>query len=370
MSHIILVAMPTSPRKAAHRWEERAYVAEIVAGFEEVAYAEFDRRFGSRVKLQTARPSPTGPTDVLFTYTGDPAALARLRTVTAISLVHHTTVPRPKAILANTLFLALVTDILGVIDAAPAGTFRSLHLAAAGADSTVLVRLANEIAHATRLKASIEAGDLALRVLRPLDGSDGWDVLIRLAPRPLATRPWRMRNLPGALNATVAHAMALLTDPERDDVHLNIGCGSGTLLIERCAAGPAAEVIGCDINADALAIARTNINASPYAARIALHDWDARALPLPDAHVTAITADLPFGNHVGSHTDNRSLYPALVKEAARVARPGARFALLSPEMRLLDETLAASPQWQREQTLRIGLNGVFPRLILLRRAPD
>jgi len=360
--------MPRKPQRTVPERETRTYVAEIVSGIEEIAYAEFDRRFASQVHLEIARPSPTGLTEAQFTYAGDPAALARLRTVSAVWLVHHVAVPRPRAILANHLFHALVTDMMAVIDAAPPDTFRTLHLAAAGADSAVLVRLRDELAHATRLAVAREAGDFTLRLRHPLDGAEGWDVLIRLTPRPLATRPWRMRNLPGALNATVAHAMALLTGVQRTDVYLNIGCGSGTLLTERCAAGPATEVVGCDNNPDILTLARTNVNASPYAARIALQGWDARALPLPEARVTAITADLPFGNHVGSHADNRSLYPAILTEAARVAAISARFALLTPEVRLLEETLAELPQWQREQTLRVGLNGVFPRIVVLRRA--
>ncbi len=360
--------MPRKPQRMMPVRETRTYVAEIVAGIEEIAYAEFDRRFAAQVHLQIARPSPTGLTEAQFTYAGDPAALARLRTVSAVWRVHHVAVPRPRAILANHLFAALVTDIMAVVDAAPPETYRTLHLAAAGAESAVLVRLRDELAHATRLAVAREAGDLTLRLRHPLDETEGWDVLIRLTPRPLATRPWRMRNLPGALNATVAHAMALLTGVQRTDVYLNIGCGSGTLLTERCAAGPAAEVVGCDNNPDILALAHTNIAASPYTARIVLHDWDARSLPLPDTSVTAITADLPFGNHVGSHADNRTLYPALLAEAARVATIGARFALLTPEMRLLEETLATLPAWQREQTLRVGLNGVFPRIAVLRRA--
>jgi hypothetical protein len=39
--------------------------------------------------------------------------------------------------------------------------------------------------------------------------------------------------MPGAVNAALAHAIALLTEPEPADRLLNLCCGSGTLLIER-----------------------------------------------------------------------------------------------------------------------------------------
>lgn len=355
------------PRKAAPAGTFLC-VAEIVAGIEEVAYGEFDRRLGGAVQLQYARPSPSGPTEVQFSYTGDLAALARLRTVSAVSLVHRAAVPRPRALLANDYLRALLHDITRVRRLAPADAYRTLHLSAAGAESSVLVRLKEELARATELAITPDEGDLALRLRRPLDDTDGWDVLIRLTPRPLATRTWRVRNLPGALNATVADAMALLTEPRPDDVYLNTGCGSGTLLIERCAIGPAARVIGCDNDPAALDAARANVAASREPERIALHAWDARALPLPDASVAAVTADLPFGNHVGSHAENRALYPALLAEAARVARVGARCVLLTPEVKLMEAVLAVEPRWTVVETLRIGLNGLSPCLYVLRRA--
>ncbi len=343
-------------------------VAEIVAGIEGAAYGEFDRRLGTAVQLQYAVPSPTGPTEVQFTYTGDLAVLARLGTVSAVSLVHRVPVPRPRALLSNDHFRALIETINRVRRLAPAGTYRTLHLSAAGAGSSVLVRLTEELARATGLEIAPDAGDLHLRLRRPLEAAEGWDMLVRLAPRPLATRPWRVANLPGALNATVAHAMALLTTLRDDDVYANLCCGSGTLLIERCAAGPAARVFGCDTDPAALDAARANIAASRHAARIGLHNWDARTLPLADASVSALTADLPFGVQMGNHATNRTLYPALLAEAARVARTGAHFALLTSEVKLTETMLAAEPRWTTVETHRVGLNGLFPCLFVLRRA--
>ena len=80
-----------------------------------------------------------------------------------------------------------------------------------------------------------------------------------------------------------------------------------------------------------------------------------------------ISADLPFGHLVGSHEENLSLYPDLLAEAARVARPGARSVLLSHEVRLMERLLAQQSSWKLEQMVRVDLGGLFPRIFQLRR---
>jgi 23S rRNA G2445 N2-methylase RlmL len=254
-------------------------------------------------------------------------------------------------------------------------------LGAAGSDSAVMTRLKAEISRHTRLREVAEEGDLLVRLRpsppplpSPASGGGlggGWESLVRLSPKPLATRDWRVCNIEGSLQATVAHAMALLTKPQPNDVYLNLCSGSGTLLIERALAGKAAQLIGCDINREALICASRNIaayrkGAGLHAAEIKLHDWDATRLPLPGASVDAIVADLPFGNLVGSHAQNETLYPALLREAARVARPGARFVVISAEIKLMERALTTQSRWVREHALRVHLGGLRPMIFVLR----
>ena len=85
---------------------------------------------------------------------------------------------------------------------------------------------------------------------------------MRLSPRPLTARAWRVCNLPGALNAVVAHAMVALSAPNPADRYLNLACGSGTLLVERLALGPARLAVGCDNAAGPLDCARANLRAA------------------------------------------------------------------------------------------------------------
>lgn len=197
-----------------------------------------------------------------------------------------------------------------------------------------------------------------------------YELTARISPRPLGARAWRVCNLPGALNATVASVMAGLTEPRPDDIYLNLACGSGTLLIERAALGPAGHVLGCDVDPGILACARENVVAAGL--DVELRPWDACAVPLPDAVASAIVADLPFGQLVGSHQANERLYPALLAEAARLARPGARFVAISQQVNLFERCLHdAAGAWAPERVLRLDIpvtRGVLkPRVYVLRR---
>ena len=162
--------------------------------------------------------------------------------------------------------------------------------------------------------------------------------------------------------------MALLTQPKPSDVILNVLCGSGSLLIERGLWGEAAQMMGCDINQLARDCAEQNIQAAAFAKAPQVMDWDARQLPLPDQSVDVLLADLPFGNLLGSHRDNLNLYPAVLREAARVAKPNARFVLITHEIKLIEAVLAdLSGLWQVKESLKVTLRGLHPRIYILNR---
>lgn len=302
---------------------------------------------------------------IQFTYTGELDDLRQLKTINAVYLLYQFPIPRPKALLGHQHFQILLNAINRIQQAYPPETFRTLGIDAAGSDSSVMQRIKTELAAAAQLHPDPEKGDLLLRMRRSRDQSEGWDVLIRISPRPLATRAWRVGDYEGALNAAVAHAMIRLTRPSREDHYLNLACGSGTLLIERFAATRARQVIGIDLDPFALALAQRNSTAAKVTP--ILLEANARALPLSDASIDKLTADLPFGQLVGTHEANRALYPALLRESARVARIGAPFVIITHEIRLLEAFLREQSFWHLEDLIKITLNGLHPRIYLLRR---
>jgi ubiquinone/menaquinone biosynthesis C-methylase UbiE len=337
--------------------------ADVLEGLERFAHAELEERLSMHIRFMPgARPGA-----LRFSYTGDLAGLLALRSVVAVYLVQRFAIPRPKALLGNQQFAELSGAIEQTLALAPRGAYRTLRLSAAGEDSSVLVRLKGELAARFGLELAADEGDLLLRLRKAARG-DGWEALVRLSPRPLATRSWRVCNLPGALNATLAHAMIRLTEPTPDDAVLNVACGSGTLLIERLALGAARQAIGCDTDAAALACARENLRAAGFARLARLEAWDAGDMPLPDGSVSTICADLPFGQLVGSHAENEALYPRVLAEAARVARSGARMVLLTHEVRLLERVAARfAEQWALAELIRVRSGGMTPAVALFRR---
>lgn len=339
----------------------------MVEGLEDFAREELQSRFAGRVSFVKGKDEPQLSGAVRFHYTGSLRALFSVRSVASIYLVQRFPVPRPRALLGHEHFHTIVKQIEYVRDLHPAAVFRTIHLDAAGSHTKVMTRLISELANVSGLALDDSAGDLQLRVRRPPDGGDGWEALIRLTPRPLSTRNWRVCNYEGALNASVAHIMALLTEPKASDVFLNLASGSGSILIERAGWGPARHIVGCDNNRHALNCAAANIAASNCSNRIRLNEGDLRALPYANHAGDALCADLPFGQRVGSHEDNRALYPHCLREAARVAKPGARFVLLTHEIRLLEPLLRSTNDWKTENVLKITLRGLHPRIYVLTR---
>ncbi len=341
------------------------FEAEVAEGLEAIAAQELNERFQGKITYLTGRLDPV-PGALQFRFSGDPTALDELRTVKAVYAWRHFDIPRPKALLGDQN-LRSVLDLVGaVLDLAGRERFRSFYLSAAGSDSTVLTRFKQKLESETGLPAAAKEGDLWLRLRRPLDGTTGWDLLVRLTPRPLSTRSWRVCNLEGALNAAVAHAMVRLSAPSPGDTYLNIACGSGTLLVERLALAGAQHPIGVDIDQAALACAAQNLAASGYKDHVQLMAGDGRCLPIIENQVDAICGDLPFGQLMGSHVQNLELYPAILDECARVLRTGGRCVLITHEVRLMD-SLVSPGIWSLEQKITVSLSGLHPRIYVLRK---
>lgn len=321
--------------------------------------AEFARLELIGLGVREAREA--SPEALRFSFAGDARALLALRRAVAVYRLLEFKVPRPKALLGDEHLRRLAGAVAAVRALQPPGAFSSFRFAAAGAGSSAFRRLAAALERATGLPEQSE-GDLVLRVV---PGGGGWEVLLRLSPRPLSARDWRSCNLPGGLNATLA---AVMNDLAGDGPYLNAMCGSGTLLVERALAGERAELAGFDLSERALECACENLEAAGVAGRVAVTRADARALPYANARFGAITCDLPWGDAVGSHAANAELYPAFLREMARVGRPDARLALLTHDVRLFRQVLADQAQWRVTAEHRVYHGGHYPRLYRLERA--
>jgi tRNA (guanine6-N2)-methyltransferase len=333
---------------------------EVAEGLESLARDEIEQYLDDHLCQNAAEQVGA----VRFHYTGGLPDLLQLQVASAVYVVLYYDIPRPRALLGHEHFHRLLEMIREIRHLSDTGLYNTFHVSAAGSASSVMRRLKADLSAHTGLVADDAGGDLLLRIRR---AGAGWEVLVRIGPRPLATRSWRICNLEGALNAPVAHAMMLLTSPAPHDVVINLACGSATLMIERLLYGAARSVIGIDRDRTALNCAQKNIEVAGVEKLTRLICADLRRLPLPDRSVDVILADLPFGQLVGSHEENLDLYPRTLAEAARIARPGARFTLITHEVRLMERLLAGTIQWTVESVMKVSLRGLHPRIFLLRR---
>ncbi len=319
-------------------------------GLEPFALAELKGVKG----VQQVREKPGA---VAFRYVGDAVKLSNLRTVVSVYRLLTFAVPRPKALLGHEHLSRLIREIK---DRTAQARFTGFRLSAAGDDSAVFRRLGEQLAQTTGMVQDAE-GDLLMRVRR--SPKNGWEVLLRLTPRPLSARAWRVCNLPGGLNAALAAVMVGLAEIKPGERVFNPMCGSGTLLAEAGLQNSSLQFTGCDQNPAALACSAQNVAAAGFTAE--LFEADATATGLAEGSVDVIVSDPPWGDAVGTHKENAALYPALLSECARVAAPGARFVLLTHEVRLLEHLLQNQTLWQLRTSFKVFHGGHYPRVYLL-----
>lgn len=322
-------------------------------------------RLGYRIEEQTK------PGRMSIRYSGPAEPLLSLRSAVAVHLVEHFAVSRPRALLGHEHFNRLIGAIGKVVGLHPRGSFKTFRVSAAGSNSATFRRLRMELGAALGLEDRADEGHLHLSIRRPAS-SIGWEVLIRLTPAPLSARPWRVCNRPDALNATIAHSMALLAGPRDKERFLNLCSGSGTLLVERMRLGPAGCAFGVDIEPAALDCTRRNIEAADLRSEVKLIRGDARRVPLPAGSFDTIVADLPFGMLSGTSADLDTLYGEALQESARLLVPDGAFVVITARGRLLEDALGKSAgDWKREADfpLRVSFSGgyITPAISLLRR---
>ncbi|MEF2279183.1 methyltransferase domain-containing protein [Deinococcus sp. YIM 134068] len=349
-------ARPNSPShrprrpQGDHRARQPAheYVLEALPGLEEVAAAE----------LGTV-PLARDLRGLRFWYPGDTERLTRLRGAVAVYRVRAWDVPRPRGLLGHQQLGELAAFLGEVVRV---GGHRSFRLSAAGRESSVMERLAGELERALDLPFSREEGELLIR-LRPQEDGPGWEVLARMTPRPLSARAWRVCNLGGGLNATIAYALHKLAGQRDEDRIFNPMSGSGTLLVERALLGPSTAMVGVDTDPRAVECARSNLAAAGRQVEVA--QVDALQTGLPARSFDLIVSDLPWGDAIGTHGGNADLYPAFLSEMHRLCSRQGRLVVLTHELRLFERLLREQNRWHARELFQVYSGGHHPKAYLL-----
>lgn len=138
---------------------------------------------------------------------------------------------------------------------------------------------------------------------------------------PAAGKHWRLPFydlIARVLGADAARGpLADQADVQPGHRVLEIGCGTGSLLVLLKQRQPAAKVVGLDPDAAALAIARRK--ADKAGVEIQLDEGFADELPYPDASFDRVLSSFMF------HHLSRTVKEATLREVRRVLKPGGRF---------------------------------------------
>jgi len=178
---------------------------------------------------------------------------------------------------------------------------------------------------------------LAFRVLTPL-----YDTALELV----------------GFGAAFKRHVALLLGVAPGEAVLDLGCGTGTLLLALADAQPAATYAGVDPDPAVLSAARRRLRG--VTARVELVEGYAQELPFRDGRFGAVVSTLAF-HHIPDEIKPRAL-----SEVRRVLRPDGRFLLVdlglprTPHARAL---LRLGSLFDGRANTRVNLAGELPSLL-------
>lgn len=320
------------------------YYCLTLPGLERIAAQEIQVRLAGSLVAETA------PGVVHFDYAADPRPLLSLGTVEDVFVLlarEQLDMARPGLVQAENMAATAAgfeTALATLRALRPRKvrrvTFRVVVQRPSGHHAYVRPELGRRVAHGVkqkfpRWKQVDENSVLELWVLqRGADTTLG----LRLSDRTMRHRTYKQASVPASLRPVAARAMVICSQPEDSDVFLDPMCGAGTILIERGEHGRYRQLLGGDIDPEAVAATRTNVG--PRYKPIQIRHWDATALPMDAASVSRVVSNLPFGRKIAARGGTRVLYRAFLAEAARVLAPGGRLVLLTSEVAVLRDLLS------------------------------
>lgn len=171
------------------------------------------------------------------------------------------------------------------------------------------------------------------------------ELLSAIGIREMITSGWLDQE-----NGTLAPGFPI----DRNDVFVDIGCGSGGY--SRFAAGFASKVIGCDLDAERLALADAHIREAAQCP-VQTIVTDGQKLQLDDA-----SADKIVCTEVLEHVDDPS---QVMAELVRIGKPGATYLITVPDTlnERLQEMLAPPEYFEKPNHIRIFEREEFRALI-------
>lgn len=216
--------------------------------------------------------------------------------------------------------------------------FKTFKITCAGSDSPEVRAVAEYIQNTYRIREE-ETADLKVHIIKL---NDEWEVGVQITPRPLSVRNYKVRNMSGAMDPTIAHAVNSLCKPKKDGSYLNVFSGSATLLIEAGLSYPKLElIIGFDNDKKHLSLSIQNIKKAGLIKKIQIKEAD--VFDQPDFGMfDIITSDLPFGMSMSKAEDLKSLYQNFVEFCEKSLNPDGCLAIYTSEHKIFENIISKS----------------------------
>jgi predicted RNA methylase len=182
-------------------------------------------------------------------------------------------------------------------------------------------------------------------------------------------RDERSEERHGSLPPTIAAALAFSGQPRDEDVILDPVCGSGTLLAEAAAYATGAQLLGVDIDPEAVVIAKANL---AQLTSLKLYRGDSRELKalagFENSDISLMLANLPFGVQFGDKKTNAELYRQILESALAQATPGRfRAVLFTSDVDSLRTALSGFLNFETQDLFRVKVRGELATAVLIKR---
>lgn len=190
--------------------------------------------------------------------------------------------------------------------------FKTFKIICAGRDSNEIKDIEKHISEKYKLIKK-ENADLKIHLIK-IDKI--WEIGVQITARPLSQRFYKEKNMPGAMDPTIAFSMNFLSELSDKKKYLNIFSGSGTLLIEAFLINNNLnKIIGFDNNKKNLSLSVQNIKKAKLIKKIEIKEADIFD-NLNFGKFDVITSDLPFGMAISKNENLDKLYEKFIKYCA------------------------------------------------------
>lgn len=230
------------------------------------------------------------------------------------------------------------------------GIFKSFKINCAGSDSKEVLEIKEYIISEFKVEEKEEA-DYKIYIAK-ID--EIWEVGVQITPRPFSLREYKVKNMSGAMDPTIAYTLNYLCGLERYNTYLNVFSGSATLMIE---AGLNYEnlekIVGFDNNKEHLSLSIQNIKKAGLIKKAQVKEFN--IFDQPDlGNYDVITSDLPFGMAISKGEDLESLYKTFIEYCEKHLNEGGKLGVYTSQFKMFERLITGS-KFKLEKEVKIDL---------------